>query len=136
MSSKKIFLDTSVFEAFIDRANTNHLRAVDLMNKLAKDSCFVFTSQSVVEETYTILERRVSSVVACEFLQALIESHIDILFPTKSELLSFYKLMLESKDKSITLRMGINGVLMKKSGINYVATFGFWNNLLGIMQYI
>lgn len=136
MSSSKIFLDTSILEAFIDRANTNHLKAVGLMNKLAKDNCFVFTSQSVVEETYTILEKRVSSVVAYEFLQALIESHIEVLFPTKAELLSFYKLMLESKDKGITFKMGINGVLMKKFGINYIATFGFWNNLSGIMQYI
>lgn len=135
MSSSKVFLDTSILEAFIDRANTNHLKAVGLMNKLAKDRCFVFTSQSVVEETYTILANS-SLVVAYEFLQALIESHIEVLFPTKSELLSFYKLMLESKDKSITFKMGINGVLMKKFGINYIATCGFWNNLSGIMQYI
>lgn len=136
MSNKKIFLDSSILEAFIDRANTNHLRGLDLMNKLAKNGCFVFTSVLSVEETYTILERRVSSVVAYEFLQALIESHIEVLFPTKLEIHSLYKLMLESKDKSITFRMGVNVVLMKKFGINYIATFGFWNNLSGIMQYI
>lgn len=133
--SHKVFLDSSILEAFIDRVNTNHVRSVNLLGRLAKERYTVFTSQMVVESIYQLLERKISKVIAHEFLQAIVESNIEVLFPTKADLTAFYKLTLDSKDRQVGLQEGVNAVLMKKNGINYIATFSFWNNFFGTMQF-
>lgn len=130
-TSARIFLESSIFEAFIDRSNTKHQQSVEMLNRLAKDSCLLFTSLQVVEEVFDFLMAKVSKVVAFEFLQAILESNIELIFTNRSDITSVYKLMIEYKEKQISFKEALITVLMQKNNIPKIATFRFWNNLEG-----
>lgn len=130
-ASRKIFLESSIFEALIDRSNTRHQKAVEMLNRLAKDSYLPFTSLQVVEEVFDFLMAKVSRVVAFEYLQAILESNIELLHPNQPDIASVYKLMIEYKEKQISFKEALSTVLMRKNNIPKIATFRFWNNLEG-----
>lgn len=130
-ASRKIFLESSIFEAFIDRSNTKHQQSVEMLNRLAKDRCLLFTSLQVVEEVFDFLMAKVSQVVAFEFLQAILESNIELIYSNRSDVSSVYKLTMEYKEKQISFKEALSTVLMQKNNIPRIATFRFWNNLEG-----
>lgn len=129
--SRKIFLESSIFEAFIDRSNTKHQQSVEMLNRLAKDNYLLFTSLQVTEEVCGFLMAKVSKVVAFEFLQAILESNIELISSNRSDVSSVYKLMMEYKEKQVSFKEALSTVLMHKNNIPKIATFRFWNNLEG-----
>ena len=129
--SKKIFVDISAFISFIDRADLNHTKAVQVFEELGTDEYHVFTSSSVVLNTYFRIEREISTIVANDFLQAILESNIEILYPSKSELSTALRISKANPGRTASLSQIINSDLMEKNGIRHVFTFDFWNNLLG-----
>lgn len=130
-TSKKVFIESSVLWAFVDRADAHHAQAVGVMETLAKLKFALFTSSQNVTETYTALNMEVGLVVALEFLQAMLGSSIEILFPQKADLITGLKVLKGNRDRQVSLREVMNATLMQKRGISQVATFTYWHNLFG-----
>lgn len=131
LQSKKIFIDSSVFIGFVDRADNNHPKAVKIMENLARIGCQIFTSVVIINEVYALLSREVSNSVALDFLQAILQSDIEIIFPQKADLITANRILRVNREKQLTLKEAINAALMQKKGITQIATFTFWHNLLG-----
>lgn len=131
LRAKKVFIDSSVFLAFIDRADPNHKKAVQEMGNLANQSFQVYTSIQNMQESYATLGREISSAIATAFLDAGLKSNIEIIFPQKVDLLTAYRIIKSNKDRQISFKEAINATLMQKRGIDQVVTFGVWHNLLG-----
>ncbi len=133
LQSKKIFIDSSVFIGFIDRADENHPKAVKTMENLARIGYQLFTSSINVSEVYAVLVRETSSLVALEFLQAILQSDIEILFPQKADYITSYRTVRSNREKQLTLKEALNATLMQKKDIFKIVTFAYWHNLLGTM---
>ena len=129
--SKKIFLDISFFIAFIDRADLNHIKCVSIFEFLASHEFRVFTSYLVILQTFNRAEKELGSTVAKEFLQAILESNIQILYPGKQELISAFRIIRANPTHQNSLTELLNAILMEKNGITAILTYDFWHNLLG-----
>mgnify|MGYP001592315529 CR=1 FL=1 len=131
LQPRKIFLDSSVFIGFIDRADANHARAVKSMETLAQLGYQLYTSSLVVNDVYTLIGREMSPSVALDFLQAIIQSDIEIVFPQKADLITAHRMLRSNRERQMTLREVINATLMQRRGIMQILTHNYWHNLFG-----
>lgn len=132
-NSKKIFIDSSLFLAFIDRANVNHLKSVQIMELLAQQRYQVYTSSVVILQTFNAIERDLGSTLANEFLQAILESNIQVLYATGSNFLAAFRYLKVNPGHRNSLSNIIIADLMQKHSISSILTFDFWPNLMGAM---
>lgn len=130
-TSRKIFIDTSILIAFIDRGNPNHLKASKAIEDLASIGYRLYTSLQVVTDSYSMLSREVSTSIALEFLQTMLQTGIEILFPQKADLITAHRILRVNRERQIPLTEALNATLMQKRGIVQIITFTYWHNLFG-----
>lgn len=131
LQSRKIFIDSSVLIAFIDRADTNHSKATKSMENLARLGYHLYTSSQNISEVYAVLARETGVSVALDFLHASLQSDMEIVFPQKADLITAHKMLKANRDRQATLREVLNATLMQKRGIVQILTFNYWHNLFG-----
>lgn len=131
LQSRKVFLDSSIFISFIDRVDPNHSRAVKIMEHLARLRYQLFTSLQSMSEVYSVISREVGLSVALDFLQASLQSDIEILIPQKADLISAHRMLRSNRERQLTLREVLNATLMQRRGIVQILTFNYWHNLFG-----
>jgi len=131
LQSRKIFIDSSVFISFIDRADINHAKAIKTMETLAQLGAKLYTSSQVIIEVYATVSREISISVALDFLQASLQSDIEILFPQKADLITANRMLRSNRERQLTLREVLNATLMQRKGITQILTFNYWHNLFG-----
>lgn len=131
LQSRKIFIDSSVFISFIDRAEANHTKAIKSMETLAQSGFHLYTSSLVISEVYATLSREVGVSVALDFLQAGLQSDIEIIFPQKADLITANRMLRSNRERQLTLREVLNATLMQRRGITQILTFHYWHNLFG-----
>jgi len=76
LSSKKIFVDTSAFVALQDKGDKYHLKAVEFNHYLLEDKFAIYTSDYVLDETFTLLKIRAGHKVAKGFGQDIKNSKL------------------------------------------------------------
>ena len=129
--SRKAFVDSTIFIAFIDRASPNHQKAVKIMENLAIRGLNLYTSSQVIIGTYAHFCRDISNAVALEFFQAILQTGIEILFPQKADLITANRILRANREKQIAINEALNAILMQKRGINQILTFSYWHKLFG-----
>lgn len=129
--SHKLFLNSCTFYAFIDRADINHSKTVKTVENLGKMNYHLFTSSLNVSETYTALAREVGSSIALEFLETILQSDIEILYPQKADYSTALKVLNANRNRQLNLKEVLNATLMQKRGISQILTFTYWHNLFG-----
>lgn len=130
-ATKKIFIHSSVLAAFVDRGSREHLRAAKAIDDAAGIGCRLYTSSQVVSEAYDMLTPEVGITVSLEFLQTVLQSGIEILFPQKADLITTYRILKTNRNEKLSFNEALNATLMQKKGIDQVLTFGSWNKLFG-----
>lgn len=129
--SRKIFIDSSILIAFIDRGSPNHLIASKAIEDLARIGYRLYTSSSVVTDSYILLSRDFGATVALEFLQTMTQSNIEILFSQKADLITAHRILRVNRERQIPLSEALNATLMQKRGVFKILTFTRWHNLFG-----
>lgn len=128
----KLFIDASMFLAFLDRANPNHIRAVTILENIALNHNHqLYTSLSNITETASIATYDMGLVIAQDFLESMLMSDIETIFPIRSDLVTAHKIIKSNRDRQIVLKEALNATLMQRKDISYTLTFGQWNNLFG-----
>lgn len=133
ISSKKIFIEASLFLAFIDRVNPNHAKASKIFEVLGRDKYQVFTSGMVVAQTFNVIERDLGETLARYFLQTMLETNIQILYTNEPDLLAALRFLKANPGRQISLLSIINANLIQRHSINSILTFDFWPNVMGIV---
>ena len=132
-TSRKIFIDSSILIAFIDRGAPNHLIAVKTIGDLARIGYHLYTSSQVVTDSYILFSRELGTAVALEFLQTMLQSAIEILFPQQADLITAYRILRVNRKRQIPSDEALNATLMQKKGIVQILTFSPWHNLFGTL---
>lgn len=131
---KKIFIHSSVLAAFVDRGSSDHLRASKAIDDAAGIGCRLYTSSQVISEAYDSLTPEVGITVSLEFLQTVLQSGIEILFPQKADLITAHRILKTNRNEKLSFNEALNAALMQKKGIAEVFTFKSWNKLFGTMK--
>ncbi len=129
--TKKIFIDSSIFLAFIDRGDPNHKKATQTLHTIAQLETTLYTSIFNILDTYSIVTREIGLTVGLEFLSSVLRSDMEVLFPQKADLLTAFKILQTNRNRQISLREALVAVLMEKKGINQILTFTYWHSLFG-----
>ncbi len=131
VQSRKIFVDSSIFISFIDRADSNHSRGVKIMESLAKAGSQLYTSSLAVNEVYSALSREAGMSVALDFLQAIIQSDIEVIYPQKADYIASHRMLRANKERQLTLREVLSATIMQRREVTQILTFNYWHNLFG-----
>jgi predicted nucleic acid-binding protein len=129
LTSRKIFIDSSVLTSFVDRGSINHLKAAKAIDDAAGIGCRLYTSAQVLSESYDSLTLEVGITISSEFLQTILQSGIEILLPQKADLITSYRILKTNRNEKLSFNEALNATLMQKKGIDQVLTFGTWNKL-------
>lgn len=130
-SGRKIFIDSSIIISFIDRSASNHLIASKAIEDLTRIGYQLYTSTSAITDSYEVISREVGKAIALEFLQTMLQTGIEILFPQKADLITAHRILRVNRDRQISLNEALNATLMQKRGVVQILTFTFWHNLFG-----
>lgn len=136
MASKKVFIDSSALYAFVDRADPNHMQSAKIIEQFSLVGMQLSTSILSVQETYSAINRQLGNTLSLDFLTAILDSNIEILYPQKADLSAAAKLIKLNQGKQVNLREALTAVLMQKRGVNQILTFTYWHNLLGSTPYL
>lgn len=136
MASKKVFVDSSVLYAFVDRASADHVQAVKILEQLSLQGSQLYTSIQSVIDANNAVNNQLGATLSLDFLQAISESSMEILYPQKADFIASYRLIRLNRYKQLSLKEAINSVLMQKKGISQILTFAYWQNLLGSQSYL
>lgn len=136
MASGKIFIDGSVLYAFVDRADPNHVQASKTIEQLSLQGMHLFTSIQAVQDAHTAISRQLGQNLSIDFLQALVESTMEIIYPQKADFLSAFRLLKLNRSKEVNLKEALTAVMMQRKSIGYIFTFTYWQNLLGSTSYL
>lgn len=129
--AQKLFIDSTVFLAFIDRANANHAKTIQIFEILEKNHFKLYTSILVLITTFGRIERDLGGSIAVEFLQAILESNIAVLYPSKQELVHAFRFFKNNSRSQVSMLEIINSKLMDKQGISSILTYDMWRNSMG-----
>lgn len=134
-TSSKVFIETDVFYAFINRADTKHPQAAAYFRFFAQEKFQVFTSYPVVEDIYQNIYQNISPSLAKDFLRGLSLSSVNILYPSESDLKAALKTLINFQSTELTLKDSQTAVLANRNHIMQVCTFGYLHPLFGITSF-
>lgn len=129
-TSRKIFLDSSIFLSFIDRTHLNHQKTVAILELLASQNYQLYTSDLAVFQSFNLIERDLGFRVSQEFLKAILDSTIKILYAAEQDLLFAFR-FFKTATRKASLTEVITARLMEKHGIVSILTFDYWHNIAG-----
>lgn len=133
--SKKIFIDSDIFYAFINRAHEKHPQAAAFFRYFAQEQFQVFTSYSVLEETYNEIYGKISPSLAKDFMRGISLSNINILYPNESDFKATLKALINYRNTELTFNDAQTALLAERNKISQICTFGYLHPLFGLTAF-
>jgi predicted nucleic acid-binding protein len=119
-----IFVDTGAFLAKYIAKDEHHSAAISQWHALEKSKERLFTTNFVLDETFTLLGRRTGYTFAAQRARAILSSAaITILRPGKYDEIEAVKLFEKFADQSVSYTDCISFVLMHSNKMKRVFTF-------------
>lgn len=122
--SKRIFVDSSFFKAFIDENDDFHSEAENLSKRWELEKCTLITSNYILDETFTLLRVRGGLKKALKLRDILAEHSLSIQIRrvTIVDDASAWDWFV-NEWKGLSFTDCTSFVLMKRVGLTRVATF-------------
>lgn len=135
MLSKKIFITSDIFIAFINRRDQKHLQAAAFFRLFAQDKYQLYTSTIFVNEAYENIFQIISPSVGKDFLKGIYQSNINILYPDENDFRNAVKTLINYGSSDLKFSDSLMSVLSKRYGITQICTFNFLHQLFGIKPF-
>lgn len=132
---KKVFIESDVFYAFINRAHSRHLQAAAYFRYFAQQKFQVFTSYSALEDAYKQIYEKISPALARDFIRGISLSSVNILYPNESDLKATLKTLVNYKSTELTFRDSQTAVLSNRNNISQICTFSYIHPLFGLSAF-
>lgn len=131
IQSKKVFIATSAFIAFIDRAHLKHAQAGAYFRYFAQEQYQLYSSSLSIAQTYEQISKDMSASVARDFLRAIILGNINILYADESDLKATQKAIISYQASGCTFTEAQNAVLADRNSISQICSFEYLHPLFG-----
>ncbi len=120
----KLFVDTSWFKAFVDIKDDFYTKASDQFSKIESEKILLVTTNFILDESYTLIRKRVSKAESFKFKELLSEltgilSLVRVAPKDENDAWSYFK--EDWSDLSFTDCTSF--AVMKRLGLKNVATF-------------
>ena len=132
-----IFLDTGAFLARYLRNDQCHQKALKGWKLLRKRGHRCFTSNFVLDETFTLLARKANSAFAVDRARSLLSSRaLTVLRPTLEDELEAVEAFSKYADPKVSFTDCISFVLMKRNRIQKAFSFDRHFSLAGFQRFL
>lgn len=123
-SMRKVFVDTSMFKALVDPQDEFHQTALTIWKKLEAKNVTLITSNYILDETFTLIRKRLGVSTVDEFRRYLTESStvVKIVRVTLTDEAAAWDWFLKDWSE-LSFTDCISFAVMKRLGIKNVATF-------------
>lgn len=119
----KVFVDTGAFCALTIPKDQHNLTAKSVYKQIQKDKAVIYTSDYVLDETYTLLKTRSSHATAIKFMEQMDKSQINILRITEDIEESAKALFKKFDDRRLSYTDCTSFALINHLGIEAVFAF-------------
>lgn len=133
--SKKVFVESDVFYAFVNRAHSRYPQAGAYFRYFAQEKFQIFTSYPATGEAYREIYEKISPSLAKDFARGLSLSSINILYPNESDFKAAIKTLINYQSTELTLRESQTAVLSNRNYISQICTFNYLHPLYGITAF-
>jgi predicted nucleic acid-binding protein len=119
----KVFIDTSAFCALAIPKDQNNSNAKAIHTKLQEQKAIIYTSDYVLDESYTLLKMRGSHTASVKFMDEIGKSHINILRIDAHIETAAKAVFRKFEDKRLSFTDCTSFVLINQFGIEAVFAF-------------
>ncbi len=132
-----IFLDTDAFLARYLRKDRFHEKALKGWKILQERGDRCFTSNFVLDETFTLLARKANSAFAVDRARSLLSSRaLTVLRPTFEDEIEAVEVFSKYADQKVSFTDCISFVLMKRNRIQKAFSFDRHFSLAGFERFV
>ncbi len=135
MLSKKVYISSDGFVAFIDRGHPQHIHSSAFFRYFAQEHYQLYTSFISINEVYDEVYKSITPSLAKDFLRAIYMSSINIIYPEPSDLKSAIKIVATSNVLELTFSKSLVSVLCNKRSIPQICTFEYLPSLFGLQAF-
>jgi len=133
--SKKVFIESDIFYAFVNRAHTRHPQSTAFFRYFAQEKFQIFTSYPVIEESYKEIYEKISPSLAKDYARGISLSAVNMLYPSDSDHKAALKALINYQNTELTLRESQSAVLANRNFISQICTFKYIHPLFGITTF-
>ncbi len=133
--SKKVYIASDGFVAFIDRGHPKHVNASAYFRYFSQEGFQLYTSFVTINAAYEELYQSISPSIAKDFLRAMYLSSINVIYPEPSDIKSAIKTVATSSSIELTFSKSLMYVLCNKRSIPQIYTFEFLHSLFGLQSF-
>lgn len=124
---KKLFIDTWGWLTLHDRQESDHVKTVKLYQDFIKQNGVIYTTDYVLDETFTLFFRRLNSYQANQAMEKLLKTfendNFNLIFINEARFYEVSKMRTKYKDKPFISFTDLSSmIVMKEYKINYVLT--------------
>lgn len=135
MISKKVYVSSDAFVAFIDRAHPKHVSMSAFVRYFAQENFQLYTSFVTINDTYNELYTAITPSLAKDFLRAMYMSSVNVIYPEPSDIKTTIKTVATSSVVELTFSKALVSVLCNKRSIPQICTFEYLPSLFGLQTF-
>lgn len=129
--SKKVFIASDAFFAFIDRAHPKHDEASAYFRFFAQEEYKLFTDAFVLNEVYRKIYTDISPSLAKDYLRTMALSNFNIIYPEESDMKAALKALINFQSTELTYQESLMAVLAERRDISQICTLTYLHALFG-----
>ncbi|MBI5044655.1 MAG: PIN domain-containing protein [Candidatus Levybacteria bacterium] len=133
--SKKVYLDSSVFVAFIDRAHIKYDQATAYFRYFALEEYQLFSDPYTLIDAYNRLYNDISPSLAKDFMRVMALSNITMVYPEESDVKNALKAIVNFKTTDLTYPKALLSVLANRRGVPQICSFDYMPALFGLSMF-
>jgi predicted nucleic acid-binding protein len=134
-TGKKVFIATSAFMAFLDRANPKHVQAAAYFQYFAQEHYHLYTGYLNLAEVHSEIAEKISGSFARDFLNAINLGSINILYPEPGDMKVTLKTLINYRSTDLTFKEAQMTVMASRRSINQICTFEYLHSLFGLTAF-
>lgn len=134
-TSKKVFISTSAFMAFFDRANPKHVQAAAYFQYFAQEQYQLYTGYLNLVEVHSEISEKISSSFARDFLNAINLGSINVLYPEPGDMKIALKTLINYRSTDLTFKEAQMAVMASRRSVNQICTFEYLHSLFGLATF-
>ena len=135
IQSKKVYVASDAFFAFIDRAHPKHEQADAFFRYFAQEEYKLFTDFVQLLEVYKKIYIDISPSLSKDFMRTIALSNFNIIYPEESDNKSALKSLVTYQVTELTYQMALMSVISNRRGITQIFTFEYLHPLFGLSTY-
>ncbi|MGI8419566.1 MAG: type II toxin-antitoxin system VapC family toxin [Candidatus Levyibacteriota bacterium] len=135
MISKKVYIASDAFVAFMDRAHVKHVQAAAYFRYFAQENYQIYSTIVSINETYTTSYNTISPSLARDFLRVLALSSVNVIYPEAADMKTSIRTLETSNSVDMTFAKALMAAVCNKKSIPQIATFEYLHALFGLQLF-